>query len=149
MESQMENKESENSGLFQINQESSLNEECLRAVSKLVTSYKNKDEDDKSDNNMKKVTMEDYLINEFGNNHVIMGGTFSFEFPLGVPEELGQGRFRAHLLKRLLRSYTSTFETCHNFIFLAFNQLQRHSASREVFFKAKYSDKNMKNLIPF
>ena len=53
--------------------------------------------------------MEDYLINEFGNNHVIIGGTFPFEFPLGVPEELGQGRFRAHVLKRLLRSYTSTF----------------------------------------
>ena len=115
----------------------------------MVTSSKNKDEDDESDNKMKKVTMEDYLLNEFGNNHVIMGGTFPFEFPLGVPEELGQGRFKAHLVKRLLRSYTSTFETCHNLIFLAFNQLQRHSAIREISFKAKSSNKNMKKILPF
>ena len=50
----MENKESGNSGLFHINQESSSNEESLRAVSKLVKSSKNKDEDDESDNKMKK-----------------------------------------------------------------------------------------------
>ena len=50
----MENKESGHSGLFQINQESSSNEESLQAVSKLVTFSKNKDEDDESDNKMKK-----------------------------------------------------------------------------------------------
>ena len=94
----------------------------------------------------KQITLGKRMLNEYEENHVIMGGTFPFEFPLGVPETFAKGHFPPHLFQRLLKSYTGTFERCHNFIFLSFNQVQRHAASSAVSYKSKTSDSHMKKL---
>ena len=92
------------------------------------------------------ISIESNLLNEYEENHIIYGGTFPFEFTLGVPSRFSKGHFPYHLLNRLLKAHTSDFESCHNFIFLSFNQLQRHASSRTVSYSSKSSGQYMQKL---
>lgn len=51
-----------------------------------------------------------------------------------------------HMFCRLLESYTNEFESNHNFIFISFNQVQRHAASSAVNYSSKSSNTHMKRL---
>lgn len=93
-----------------------------------------------------KINIESTLLNEYVSNHIIYGGTFPFEFPLGIPEQFCNGHFKKHIFRRLLKSYTHTFEGCPNFLMLSANQIQRHAASKAVAYKAKTSNKHLEKL---
>ena len=51
-----------------------------------------------------------------------------------------------HVFRCLLESYTNEFESNHNFIFISFNQVQRHAASSAVNYSSKSSNTHMKRL---
>ena len=82
------------------------------------------------------------LMNEFTENHLIFGGAFPLLFSLGVPEQFANGCLPTHLFKQLMLACIPDFERCHNFIFLGFNQMVRHAASRAVSFQALSSTTN-------
>lgn len=83
------------------------------------------------------IHIEDELLNEFQDNHRIMGGNFPFEFVRGVPESLRKGELPVRVARRLLLNYDPRFERCHELIFYMLNQKQRHSASRAVAYETK------------
>jgi hypothetical protein len=83
------------------------------------------------------IHIEDDLLNEYQDNHRILGGNFPFEFVRGVPESLRKGGLPLKVARRLLLAYVPTFERCHELIFYMLNQKQRHAASRAVFYETK------------
>ena len=77
------------------------------------------------------------LLNEFHENHNIIGGLFPMEFSLGLPSQFAVGQLPEHVIRRLMGAYIPCFEQCSELIFFLFNQLTRHSASRSVAYQAK------------
>ena len=163
MEMGMKNQESGNSGLFNTYGDSSSNKERLKKIAHMTSKGTSQDEEISApstttesttstqstsidQNGPEQITMGGRMLNEFEQNHVIMGGTFPFEFTLGVPSKFSRGHLPHHIFQRLLKAYTRNFENCHNFIFLSFNQVQRHAASSAVSYKAKASDSHLNKL---
>lgn len=70
-------------------------------------------------------------INEFANNRELLGGAFPTVFPLGFVSNR-QGSLSKRESQHLLRQFTNVAAREQKLIFLLFNQLQRHEASRAV-----------------
>ena len=69
-------------------------------------------------------------INEFIHNKSLIAGTFPHLFPLGFVTK--SESLKPDEVEHILRQFTSVFAEESRFIFLLFNQLQRHSAAQSV-----------------
>ena len=153
MESRMENQENGYSGLLESNCGSTPNKDAINGIKKMLKESKNvskkdneNEETDKLQSKPISISIKKDILNEYTNNNIIFGGTFPFEFPLGVPDKFSKGHFPMHVFHRLLKSHTNEFESSHNFVFLSFSQVQRHSVSRAVSYSSKSSITHMAEL---
>ena len=123
----MENQESGNSGIFNTYGDSSSNKERLQGIAHMISKGTIQDEEISApstttesttstqstsidQNGPTQITLGERMLNEFEQNHVIMGGTFPSEFTLGVPSQFSRGHLPHHIFQRLLKAYTRNFE---------------------------------------
>ena len=109
MENRMENQENGLSGLFNSNHGSILNKDVLTGIQKMVNTSRNISDEITETKQKVGIEIESQLLNEYKENHILFGGTFPFEFTLGVPKKFSKGHFPMHMFHRLLESYTNEF----------------------------------------
>ena len=93
---------------------------------------------------------ESKLINEFTDNDLIIYGTCPHLFLLGKGLRGKKGSLNQNVTELLMRFFDSRFERDHRLIFLLFNQLQRHEATRGVSqLGVKNCSKSIKDVIEY
>ena len=80
-------------------------------------------------------------FNEFINNNLLLYSSFPFLFLFG--KGLKQcGSVDKKAARHMLLQFNASFSNCHRFIFLLFDQLQRHAASRVIASRVKCNAKS-------
>ena len=97
----------------------------------LNVEHDNEESNQPSLQNQIKVNREKTPYKDFVNNDKLIYSSFSFLFLFG------RGLRRSATVdtntsRQLMLQFNAKFDTCHRFIFLLFNQMQRHVASRVV-----------------
>jgi len=77
-----------------------------------------------------RIHMQQPPINEFGNNDQLLLGHFGHMFLLGEGVRKNAGTLNSAEIKHLLMQHDGRFSSNADFVFLLFNQKQRHAASR-------------------
>lgn len=92
------------------------------------------------------VNREKTPFNEFINNDVLLYSSFPFLFLFG------KGIYRCGTVdlkaaRHMLLQFSSSFASCHRLIFLLFDQLQRHAATRVVASRVKCNPKSFDSFV--
>lgn len=82
-------------------------------------------------------------INEFQRNHVLFLGSFAHLFLLGEGVQRSKGTFNKREIQHLLLQHSNRFAKCAAFVFVAFNQMQRHDVIRQVSIRVKNNHHDM------
>ena len=94
------------------------------------------------------VVVEDELVNEYEQNHVLLSGGFPHLFPRGLTEHImGTATVKRRLQQSWFNFYDARCARDSNLLFLLFNQEQRHAINRGVSFKIKNGGKMAQSFV--
>ena len=85
-------------------------------------------------------------INEYTDNHRLLGGAFPWLFVFGVPTSVS-GPVPRTITRGMQLHYTRRFGRCSTFLFLLFNQLQRTQVARATAARVKAAPQKWAKLV--
>ena len=104
------------------------------------------DDDEPADVTAVKISRETTPFNEFLENDRLLHSSFPFLFVFGRGVST-TGSLSREATRHMLLQFSSRFADCHRFIFLLFDQFQRHAASKVVASRAKCNPKSFEDFV--